>query len=166
LPVGLQNVGIGVFLRFMIDKITTTKTLKTCELCKGEFLGAKNQRMHRECRLKWDKDRHRRANPNPGEELCSGTTGALHELIVCVDLMRKPWIHVFRGQSPACIFDFVAYNSVKRLSARIEVKTGYRTVSGKMKVSPEKHMDHRDILAVVMRDGTITYTGNTGLLDK
>ena len=57
-----------------------------------------------------------------GEKLAAGTTGAMSELCVAVDLMKKGYA-VFRALSPACFCDLIAIKDGKSLN--VEVKTGY-----------------------------------------
>jgi len=82
------------------------------------------------------------------EKLSTNCVGAISELTVCVDLMRKGY-SVFRAVAPHCLFDIVAYKENKIL--KVEVKTGYLSINGKVSNPQHPHQDH-DILAVVIRE--------------
>ena len=78
--------------------------------------------------------------------LNTGSTGALNEMRVCIDLMSRR-IHVFRAVSPACPCDLVAINQAGLEPLRIEVKTGYRHNGVLRSSSPISNA--YDVLAVV-----------------
>ena len=80
------------------------------------------------------------------------TVGAMHELIVCVDLLKKGF-SVFRSVTPNCSCDLAILKNNKLL--KIEVKTGYK-VNGKIQyphLSEENKQNH-DVLAVVVHGET------------
>ncbi len=86
--------------------------------------------------------------------LATGTTGAISELKVCIDLLTKGY-EVFRSVSPCCSCDVAVLRDGKLL--RVEVTTGYMNPKtqhvihcGKKATSPKY-----DILAVVVREGII-----------
>lgn len=83
----------------------------------------------------------------------SGTTGAIHELNVCSDLLKKG-LHVYRALSPAAICDLVILVDNKLL--RVEVTTGHFNATGKL-MCPTKDRTKFDILAIAFYDGTIEY---------
>lgn len=87
--------------------------------------------------------------------LPTGVTGAVNELLVCADLLARGF-PVFRAVSPSSPCDAVILVGTKPF--RVEVTTGFKPlVSSKPHFTP--HNPSRfDILAVVFRDGTITYT--------
>ena len=87
-----------------------------------------------------------------------GTVGALHEMVVSTDLMRRGY-HVFRAISPSCPCDLVIHRDGGS-SIRVEVKTGTRKVSDGSLVIPNlMHQvgERFDVLAVVAHDGEIVY---------
>ena len=57
----------------------------------------------------------------------AGTTGAISELKVCVDLMAKGY-HIFRSESPCCPCDLVALKN--GITLTVEVRTIARNPSG------------------------------------
>jgi hypothetical protein len=86
-----------------------------------------------------------------------GTTGAVHELMVAVDLVVRGY-EVFRAVSPSCSCDLIALKGGKAL--RVEVKTGYLNAAGRAVCSgntPSKY----DLLAVVTTT-EIQYTPSLG----
>ena len=85
-----------------------------------------------------------------------GTVGAMGELLVSVDLMRRGY-DVFRALSPNCACDLAVVAAEGLI--RIEVRTGYRSRTGSLHYSHNKPGQEcrYDIMAVVLHDGTITY---------
>jgi hypothetical protein len=67
------------------------------------------------------------ADLNVKLDVSSGTMGAITELMVSTDLLRRGW-EVFRAMSPACSADLVI--SKKGVTLRIEVRTGYIRPNG------------------------------------
>lgn len=90
---------------------------------------------------------------NPSSCLPTGTTGAIHEFKVAIDLMEKGY-EVFRALSPACSCDLAILKNGKLL--KIEVKTTYRLRSGKI-VYPKIKNPKYDILVLVIRPNEIIY---------
>jgi len=76
-----------------------------------------------------------------------GSVGTISELVVTVDLMKKGW-SVFRAMSPSCNFDLAIFKN--GTFKRVEVKTGYKSDSGKIQ-HPWTTNDNYDILAVYVR---------------
>jgi hypothetical protein len=81
----------------------------------------------------------------------TGTIGAIAELVVAADLLRKGY-EVFRAQSPSCSCDLVILKDDKLL--RVEVRTGYRLTSG---LSWPKKNFRADIFAVVVHSTNAIY---------
>jgi len=102
-------------------KLPTIKWKYCGHQCKAEFLKAK----------------FKQENPTLLRGNSSSTTGAISELRVAVDLMAKGF-DVFRALSPACPCDIVVAKNNTLL--RIQVRTSYISVSGKM----YKHASKRD----------------------
>jgi hypothetical protein len=92
------------------------------------------------------KMRYRKANPPTG--VPSGTVGAIGELLVAADLMRKGYA-VFRSMSPACPCDIAILKD--GVLSRVEVTTGKKLPSGKIMYPPHKTHTY-DILAIVLYD--------------
>lgn len=83
-----------------------------------------------------------------------GDSGALAELIVTADLMRRGW-HVFRAVSPASPCDLVIVRG--STIRRVEVKTARKTTLGKFEAWTSRICQERhDVLALVC-GGEIEY---------
>jgi hypothetical protein len=82
------------------------------------------------------------------------TTGAINELLVETDLMKRG-VGVFLALSPSCQCDLVALVDGKLL--RVEVTTGYRGPRSGELSWPSKDKTRFEVLAVVERGGVITY---------
>lgn len=122
------------------------------EECGKEFRSARQQQLYCTslCANAMRKAKWRKENPPSG--LPTPTTGAIAELIVSVDLMKRGF-SVFRAMSSACHCDLAVLKN--RRLCRVEVKTVYRGVSGKP-VRPECDGDKFDVLAMVL-PGEIIY---------
>lgn len=105
--------------------------------------------------------------------LSTGKVGAISELIVCADLLKKGW-EVFRTVSQSCSCDLIVIKNKKIL--RIEVRTGryrspyntgtyfkeYKNILPKQSMFhypvKQKDMDNCDIFAIVtLIDGKVHY---------
>ena len=62
-------------------------------------------------------------------KMATGTTGAIGELRVCVDLLKRGY-NVFRAVSPSCPCDLMVCSGEQMW--RVEVRTGNRLPSGKL----------------------------------
>jgi len=83
-----------------------------------------------------------------------GTVGAIAELVVATDLLKKGY-DVFRALSPHCSCDLAILKNRKLY--RIEVRNGYRLKNGKT-CCTNKHIN-ADILALYIRvENLIIYT--------
>ena len=96
-------------------------------------------------------ERWRSQNPHWNLGLATGTVGAISELIVTVDMLKRGF-EVFRAVSAHCSCDLAALKDGKLL--RIEVKTSYRT---KNTIVRENDEHKADILALVLRGCEIVY---------
>ena len=89
---------------------------------------------------------------SPYLHLSSGTVGAIGELMVSVDLMKKGY-EVFRALSPSCSCDLAILKDKKLL--RIEVRTGYFAHPSEK----QKQRHKADVLAVIIhKTNTIVYS--------
>jgi hypothetical protein len=87
--------------------------------------------------------------------LTAGTSGAVSELVVSVDLMRKGY-HVFRAMSPSCPCDLVAFRG--NCVLRVEVRTGAINVNGSIAYAKHQLDTHQyDVLAVVLQGSEVRY---------
>lgn len=73
------------------------------------------------------KEAYRKLNPRLNDGLSPGTVGAIAELVIAVDLMKKGY-EVFRAMSPSASCDLLVCKGGKFL--RIEAKTATRQVNG------------------------------------
>lgn len=88
--------------------------------------------------------------------LPKGTIGAISELIISTDLLRRGF-EVFRALSPNCSCDLAILHKSKLI--RVEVRTASRSSNGKLTFSFHEGEGHRhDLLALVADNGsTIEY---------
>jgi len=88
-----------------------------------------------------------------GKLLPSSVTGAIHELLVCAELMKRGY-YVFRAQSPACPCDLVAMKDGDLF--KIEVTTG-RNSTSKLSFPKKKGSYLFDFMAIVLKDNSIRW---------
>ena len=93
-----------------------------CRNCHGELGKHRTVWCSKKCQLEFYRKTYEEQNPHRRAKLPPTSVGALHELVVAVDLLKKGYA-VFRSLSPACSCD-LAILKEKRL-LRVEVKTGY-----------------------------------------
>lgn len=84
---------------------------------------------------------------NPGNGVSTGTLGAMQEILVSYDLLKKGY-EVFRAISPASSCDLLIVNNKR--TVRVEVTTGYISNAGKI-IVPKKDVEKLDVLAVVVK---------------
>lgn len=127
-----------------------------CDACKEplpvELRKGGRKYCSRRCAKEWERRRYRSENPPRAVKLASGTTGAMHELLVAYDLMSRGF-HVFRALSPSCVCDLAVIKDEKLL--RVEVRTAYRRKGNSTLYCPVKH--RADILALVEHNRNIEY---------
>lgn len=130
--------------------------MDTCRGCDGPLPTKHKQRLFcsKACRIQHQKKKYREANPVE-LMLPASTVGAMHELVVAVDLMKRRY-SVFRAMSPNSPCDLAVLRSGILLN--IEVTTGCRTSTGLLTYPPHRSpAAHFDVIAVVEKDGKITY---------
>jgi PD-(D/E)XK endonuclease len=130
----------------------------TCRNCKAVLSEAKQRRRavfctHR-CRKEKEFAKYRQVCPKRPHS--TSTTGAISELIVAADLLRRGY-EVFRAVSPGCSCDLAVLRD--GVLKRIEVRTGSRH-TGALTFSSKAHEAHRyDVMAVcVPETGEIVYS--------
>ncbi len=96
---------------------------------------------------------YHRSNPKNNNKLCTGTTGAINEYRVIIDLMGRNY-SVFRACSPSCPCDIVVFVDTKLL--RVEVTTGHYTNGNRLKGAAHDPKNF-DLLAIVTSTGEIVY---------
>ena len=107
-----------------------------CSECnKGFNSKKKNQKT---CSIECRKLRYIKLYGGKGsfDNLSTGTVGALSELMVSSDLLKKGYA-VFRALSPSCFCDLIAIKN-KRI-IRIEVRTAYMSMKRKVNFPNIKH---------------------------
>lgn len=126
---------------------------RICVVCSDPFTGPANKKYcGRDCAAMASRERA----GIPDRNLSAGTVGALHEMVVAVDLMRRGW-HVFRALSPSCPCDLVAFTP-DGAPVRIEVRTSHRnSMGGILRTRTPKDAGRQDMFADVMHDGVIHY---------
>jgi hypothetical protein len=88
-------------------------------------------------------------------QLSTGTIGAISELVICADLMKRGY-HVFRAVSPSCPCDLLILMDGRPL--RVEVTSGIMNNNGT--ISYSRHVkENFDMLAIVLPNGDVTYDG-------
>ncbi len=117
-------------------------TERVCKTCHKPFMGYGTKvYCSVECRESYGK--------HQPFDISSGSIGAVGELVVAADLLRKGY-EVFRSVSPSCSADIVIHRDGK--SRRVEVRTGFIQTSGKI-VANRVH--RADILAIVLVDRVV-----------
>lgn len=115
------------------------KKRKYCSIsCRTNFYNKKTKGLNNSCDL---------------NNICAGTLGAVHELVICIDLLKKGY-EVFRSVSPACSCDLAIIFEGKLF--RVEVTTGSYNCSGNI-TYPKKNKNKFDILAICFKNGNIIY---------
>ena len=135
--------------------IHKSKEDKNCGYCSVSFRsGLKWQRFcSNKCQSKSWNENYVGKKPEP--YLSPGTVGALSELIISIDLLRRGY-EVFRALSPSCSCDLAIFKNGQL--KRIEVRTGWYTKTGKAAAVKLKERDKIDILAIYIRvDNSIHY---------
>lgn len=132
---------------------TPATSLTACRHC-GASLPIPNTR-HRTfcnavCRRALVAARYRERNLRYGIQRSTSTVGAISELTVSTDLLRRGF-DVFRALSPAGPCDLVVLRGDRLL--RIEVRTGSRAASGRITWG-KRATDRADHYAVVLHTAT------------
>ena len=131
-----------------------------CIYC-HEPLTELQQRRHskfcsRECSSRLNRNAYK-ANNQPSSrvfDIPSATVGAIGELLVAVDLLKRRY-NVFRAVSPSADCDIVIV--ADKTVYRVEVTTGYKSPTGKLYYPPHDPQKY-DVIAVLVGD-EIHYVG-------
>jgi hypothetical protein len=131
---------------------------EVCINCGGFIIEPKTNKVYCSdaCGAEYRNNNFYTANQRLPIKIKSATTGAAHELVVCVDLMKRGW-HVFRAQSPSCPCDLIAMNDNQLL--RIEVTTGTIVKHG-IAFPKKKDSYIFDFIAVVTHNHDIHWFDN------
>lgn len=110
--------------------------------------------------------RHNFWNKNIGKDqtviseyISRSTVGAISELMVCIDLMKKGY-SVYKAISPNCFSDLIAIKNEKVF--QMEVKTGRYTKTNKINY-PNGNTAGKSIVVYTYRDNKIHYITNPEL---
>lgn len=118
---------------------------KSCRNCGTQFATNRNWQIF--CSNKCQEIDNRKSFQSYYPGLSTGTVGAISELIVCVDLLKKGY-EVFRAVSQATSCDLAVLKEHKLY--RIEVTTGYRSHRTGVLTKPKKIASRYDILAIAI----------------
>lgn len=99
----------------------------TCKNCKSSFNQRHKKQLYCSTACKSKNSNSKVYKYTYG--LANGTTGAIQELVVSIDLMKKGY-EVFRALSPSCSHDLIATKDKQCL--RLEVRTGYLMPNNKL----------------------------------
>lgn len=127
-----------------------------CPACGKPFLPVRKQKACDDCR---DRLARQKAQQRTGTSLApgveSGAVGAIAELIVSADLLRRRY-EVFRAVSPTASCDLLAIRGDRTL--RVEVRAGRTRADGRV-IAPYDATDfgRQDLLAVVSGDNQVRY---------
>ncbi len=131
------------------------KQIKNCKGCNEKF-EAKTHQLY--CSKKCSTDRVNSAFIKSGlEHIATGTVGAIAELVVSADLMRKGY-DVYRALSPSCNADILAIKGSEM--KKYEVRTGryYKNNDGSYKLSyPKQRIAGKSVAVLTHSDGVIHY---------
>lgn len=129
---------------------------KDCIICKKQFNTKREFQLS--CSDSCNYKRLRERMPKRKYKLASGTVGALSELVISSDLMKRGY-SVFRALSPACFCDLIAIKDNSIL--KIEVRTGW--IFNKSILFPKKIRGAIDSIAVyIIDDNKIFYYDSLG----
>lgn len=125
-----------------------------CTVC-GKQANKRRQAIYCSNACKVEKQRVGRDEINTGRAngVSSGVVGGMHEMLVCVDLLRRGF-YVYRSVTQSAPFDLMV--SKNGVNFAVEVTTGSFNASGSY-YKPSKDRSKFDCLAVVMHDGRIFY---------
>lgn len=129
--------------------------MRTCGFCGGEYEDGRADKVYcsGDCRRGAKAAVLEEVN-GPPWDVSPPTKGAIAELFVSADLLKKGY-EVFRAQSAACSCDLVTWKDGAFL--RVEVKCGVYGKRGGMQYQYPRDPTRYDLLAVVSREGEVTY---------
>ena len=132
------------------------KKNKRCLLC-GDKISVEKQRRHAKyCSSVCSRKVHD-VSLRYAEGMNSGTVGAIGELTVCADLLKKGY-EVFRSVASTCSCDVLAMKNGKVL--RIEITRGVVKKETNCVYYARHNPDNYDVIAVWFKNGTISYIGD------
>lgn len=123
-----------------------------CIVCKENL--ASHWKTQKLCSAKCRREFYKNQCEKYGKKLPTGTTGAIAEALVAIDLTEKGY-QVFKAFSPTCYCDLIATNLATKTKLEIEVRTGSRTITGRLqfpKPLSKYNKGNVNIYAVVERN--------------
>lgn len=129
--------------------------MRTCVSCGAEMLISTSNRSH-EAKKYCSKACHStylRGGEKILGNLSAGTVGALGELVVSADLMRRGY-EVYRALSPASSCDVLALKDGQMFS--IEVRTGWKSLGGRLTTN-KVNLKAQYLAIVIHREGEVIY---------
>ena len=127
--------------------------MRKCENCKKNYIGISENQRQRWCSEKCSKE-FKYGGDVPIKNISSGTIGAVAELIVSLDLMKRGY-EVYRALSPASSCDILALKGKKVFT--IEVRTGYKSKDNKTIITNRFNMRAKYLAIVIHRTNEIIY---------
>ena len=118
---------------------------KKCKHCGKDYTPIQNDQKY--CSLKC-RNGFAYGGGSPMKNIATGTVGAIGELLVSADLMKKGF-EVYRALSPSSSCDILVLKENKM--KRIEVRTGYRSTDGK-RITTIRDNFRADHLAIVIHN--------------
>lgn len=129
----------------------------SCSICGKQFTrkGPNNIYCSGGCLNKANRDLH--GYDDDSEPYSRGVIGAIHELQVAADLMKKGW-WVFRALSPDGPIDLIAVNGNKTLRIQVrKARRSKRTGNISFPAIKEKDKQFHDVVALSFTNGKIMY---------
>jgi len=128
-----------------------------CLNCHKEFLtGYKYQQFcSHNCSREYNRVSYRLNGCFENLNLSAGNKGAINELLVCLDLLKKGY-DVFRAVSPSSSCDLIVLKDKKLF--RVEVTSGWIRKGKKYSNKNQRDLNKMDILAIVFKS-EIVYEG-------
>lgn len=133
----------------------------TCDLCKKKYVTiySKSRFCSKVCRNKSHNNKYNENQTVTSEDVSRSTVGAISELRVCYDLMRRGF-DVFRAMSPNSHADVIAIKN--NIIYQLEVRTGRYLVGGHL-FWPTNRLGDKSLVVYTFRDDKIHYITNPEL---
>ena len=122
----------------------------TCAICKKDFVNSQpgTRTCSPQCKTE-RKNNYYGCYSKEGDGIGSQKGGKVHELLVCCELVKAGY-DVYYQLTPQCKHDVTLLHRKTDKLIRLEVKTGYRSETGKV-IAP-KHAHSFDVMAVLLKN--------------
>ena len=130
---------------------------RLCAHCNAPLVGKRGNAKYcsKRCGYGVRNEKYKLKNGGPLPGVNTGTAGRIGELLVSIDLLKRGG-YVFHAVSPSSPCDLVFIKGTETIL--IEVTTGFRAGTNKLMYPPHEKNSHIfDVIAVIERNGTITY---------